>query len=812
MYNVGTGVPDGPFSVADRRDVKKKFLFVKNKIKKGKYLMKDYIIERDGQIEFFENYGIPYEEDNSILIDNTDGVYNGNILEFKLRINNLNKVLFQAIKYLSRMRVKGESVPATILLIDLNAEKAYKYKSEDYRDDVQKIYVGASSKDNGGFVGKNPVEIYDYSDMLQSREIKKQLTGKKANLSEMYMPVDIDENCIVGWAERYYRELPKASKGDFLGDDTGTSVRVTGEIRNPRHFWGHILPYTGKSNEKFKYLMDCLNDRLSKKDLGAFYTPILYAKKAAELVMLAVDRVPEGNDYIILDRCAGTGNLESALIGIKDKNGEELISHCVVSTYEYYEHKVLNERIGNLVRDIIPPTEADVVYENGRVSNADAMSEDFINNPIIKNYIEDKKCTIILFENPPYDDTSSIRSGVDESGEKHKTNNKASYVFTEMSKIKASFKNSNISTVRDFANRFIWSAYKYYLRQDGDSYVVFSPVKYFKSLGILQQAKKKFIKGYLFNRKHFHATSASISCILWSYENSMFDKSYTLSAYDIINEEELNYVKDVEIKEVETTLSASNEKYTGCIELDYASDNKGLLVTGRKFDTISYGDDNIIGYFCPVSASFDLARLAYFNGRGQYVTKDNYLNLMPLFAVKQYAFENWYEKESVFITYDRGDEYTKDKEFLKSCLIYTCLSNQNKCLSFEGIDGRHYQNELCFDKIASTKEKSTTIKTLAMRKLSKMILDSEEKSLIALWNTILTEARATGKCNPKWTYGAYQINKEINTYREVGIGKKKEKKYDYPLLNGNLDTLRTNLKAYYESHITHKLFMYELLK
>ena len=29
--------------------------------------------------------------------------------------------------------------------------------------------------------------------------------------------------------------------------------------------------------------MDCLNDRLSKKDLGAFYTPIPYARKAAEL-------------------------------------------------------------------------------------------------------------------------------------------------------------------------------------------------------------------------------------------------------------------------------------------------------------------------------------------------------------------------------------------------------------------------------------------------------------------------------------------------------------------------------------------------
>lgn len=65
-----------------------------------------YENERDGQMEFFDNYAIPYNDDAAILVDNTDGVYNGNIFEFKLTINNLNKTLFQVIKYLSKMRVK----------------------------------------------------------------------------------------------------------------------------------------------------------------------------------------------------------------------------------------------------------------------------------------------------------------------------------------------------------------------------------------------------------------------------------------------------------------------------------------------------------------------------------------------------------------------------------------------------------------------------------------------------------------------------------------------------------------------------------
>ena len=318
-------------------------------------IKKQYEIEREGQIDFFNNYQIPYQDDDSILVDNTDGIYNGVLLEFKLNINNPNSVLKQAIKYLSFIRIKGENIPATILLIDLNNTIVYQYNSIDYINDIQKVYIGSASKNNDDFVAKIPIEKYDYSDSFNSNKLKHLLKDKKT-INEMYMPIDIDENCIVGWAERYYRENPKASKGDFLGDDEG-KIKIIGEIREPRYFKGLINPYTDKTNEKFKYLMDCLNDRPSKKDLGAFYTPKLYAKKASELVLKAIEQVPNGNDYVIIDRCAGTGNLEERLIGLKDKNDDEVISHCIVSTYEYYEYKVLQERIGDKVREIIPPTE-----------------------------------------------------------------------------------------------------------------------------------------------------------------------------------------------------------------------------------------------------------------------------------------------------------------------------------------------------------------------------------------------------------------------------------------------------------------------
>ena len=767
-----------------------------------------YETEREGQMEFFDNYGIPYEDDASVLVDNTDGIYNGNIFEFKLTINNLNKTLFQAIKYLSRMRVKGESVPATILLIDLNATTVYVYKSKDYFDAIHKIYTGAASKNNDGFVAEKADQVLNYSDMVQSSQVKKILKGKKINPDEMYMPIDIDENCIVGWAERYYSEKPTASKGDFLGDDTGTAVKVTGEIREPRHFKGLINPYTGNSNKKFKYLMDCLNDRLSKKDLGAFYTPMAYAKKAAELVQMAVDRVPDGNDYIILDRCAGTGNLEAALIGLTDKNGDELIEHCVVSTYEYYEYKVLQERIGDMVRDIIPPTEANVIYENGKVTNADAMSKEFIDNPIIRQYVDDQRCTIILFENPPYRDTSASEKSSSGTA-------KQSYMFGEMQKDLVNVSNSNVSTARDLANQFIWSAWQFYLRQPEDSYVLFSPIKYWKSLGL---SERRFEKGFLFNRSHFHATASAISCILWSnYKETI--ESLTLKAFDLNGNNESAFVKSIVVRKAKRTFEViyDRRRFSTDTPNGIYCNGDGTEAVNRKCDGTSFFNQNIIAF--AHTNGFNLApqnkyftRLPLYDNRGTVVRADVYQTMLPLFVAKMFPQDEWYEKDVYATSSDGGDAYTKDPQFLKACLIYTCLSNQNKCLTFDGSDGRHYQNELCFD---NTNPERLPLALTDLNKYASVndtVLDDDERALMALWYKIMAEAKETSNYNPEFTYGVYQISKELNTFTVVGTGKSKKITYDYPELNGDLESLRKMLKDYYKSHITEKMFKYELLK
>lgn len=756
-----------------------------------------YEVERTGQMDFFDNYGIDYQNDNSILVDDTDGIYQGNILEFKLNISNLGKVLFQAIKYLSHLRINGESIPARILLVDLNATKAYVFNSKDYLADIEQVYVGGASKHNDKFDKQvNPIKVLDYSKMVDSDELGQYLL--KTPINKWYTPVHIDENDIVGWANRYYREVPNATKGDFLGDDTG-QVKITGEIRDPKHFKDLIYPYTSKTNAKFKYLMDCLNDRLSKKDLGAFYTPEAYAEKASELVMDAVKRVPKGNDYIILDRCAGSGNLEQALVGKYDENGDELISHAVVSTYEYYEYKVLFERLSNKVRNIIPPTEANVVYANGKVANADAMSKEYIDNPILQKYVNDPKMTIILFENPPYRDQASKNN---KNTTKALSHTDKDYIHNLMQTEK-----TYGAGINDLLNRFVWSGFKFYLRFPTDSYIVFGPIKYQKRIHL---ADKKIVNGFLFNRKYFHATASAISCI--EYENMDAETiTYDLDIYDIKDKQALK-IGTKKIDRVNEPMSKlfdkrkfNNDNYN----LAISCNRDGTEALNRKIRFKPYYNDNIIGYLRAESYGFNanslcLTRCALYNGNGFYLRLDKYLNYLPFFVAKKFPTDNWYDKDVYDTTADGGTKYTRNKAFLQHCLLYTCLSNQNKCLSFTGSDKRYYRNELCFDDTNGT--------TQSLKDLDQNNLSEQEQNLLDLWDNILEEAKKTANYDPKLTYGVYQITKELNTFHQEGIGTRKKKVADYPVLNGYLVSLRDNLKQYYLEVIKEDMFKYELVK
>ena len=759
----------------------------------------NYILERDGQLDFY-NVFIPRVDASlsidDILSDNNDGVLNGNLLEFKLHVKDLNSVLFQCIKYLSALRVKGKPVPANIMIIDLNATTLWLYHSENYLEYIEKLYTGAASKDNVSFIGGNADKIFHYDNVIDAENIISLLKEKN------YTKIHIDENCIVGWATSFYKIVPTARKEDFLGDDTGKHKTI-GEIRKPVHFVDYIYPYTGQTNVKFNYLMDKLNDTLQKKNLGAFYTHEIYAEKSLELVREAIKRVPDGNDYVIIDRCAGTGNLE---IGLTD----EEISHCIVSTIEYYEYKVLQELIGSKVRHIIPPVETLDTFNAGLVAGADALTKEYIENPVIKQYIENPKCTIILFENPPYAETTSIEH---QRIKKSKSSStwKNSYVVQEMKKeVKGAVSN-------DLGNAFIWSAFKYYLRQATDSYIVYSPVKYWKAQHLID---KKFFNGYAYNRRHFHTNiDACIMVASWGYED-VENERLILKGYDIIDKKLSDCIELPvnKVHELYSTRYYEKRKFEDSTFDGILCGLNGLEADAsvRKRIKPMYSD-KMLGYLVADSVGFDnpdakssLLVAGRYNGNGCYIYKDNYLEKLPMFCASRYINYNrvWTERARIMKSADGWQKYFEDvksgklKQFLLKSLLFTCLEMQNHMRTFTGSDGRFYRNELCLD--------DTNGETIAIKDLKELHQGDKEEKLLKQWNVVFEYAKNCETYNSTSTYGVYQIFAELDTsHKDEKTG---VKVWDNVELHTALLGLKILVKEYYNTEIVPVLIKYEFIK
>lgn len=760
--------------------------------------MANFDTEREGQIEFYRTF-LPLIDPSltldDILADDNDGVLNGNLLEFKLRVNDLNAVLFQCVKYLSALRIKGKPVPANIVIVDLNGEQAYLYKSADYLADIEKVYSGGASKSNAGFVGRAYDEKYAYGqDQLAVTRLIKRLKETE------FTRIHIDENCIVGWATAFYKAVPTARKEDFIGDDTGKHKTI-GEIRNPSVFAEYIYPYKGTSNVKFQYLMDKLNDTLQKKNLGAFYTPEAYAEKSHELLRIAIGRVPAGNDYVIIDRCAGTGNLEKGLT-------DEELSHCILSTVEYYEYKVMQEILGSKVRHIIPPIEADDTFNAGLVRGADALSEEYVNNPIIKQYVDDPNCTIILFENPPYAEVVSS----DNQKAKHKgTGPMHTFVGEAMRKATSGV------VARDLGNIFIWSAFEYYLRQPTDSYVVYSPAKYWK---VQHLVRKRFIDGYAFNRRYFHTNiDACIMCVLWANEDEAPSPDFVLKGFDCDDENNLSGSVELPIRRIYQQFSSAYFD-----KRRMADDKPGLIAnldgTERTSGTVQLTNpiynDNAIGYLSIRGANFDnpdlnvsLVRVGRYDGGGFYLRNDVYLEKLPMFCASRYITYNreWTERARIMKSGDGADRFNADvasgklDQWLRKCLLFTCVEMQNHMRTFTGSDGRFYRNELCMD--------TTNGPTVASEDLKKLVCGPAEQRILDQWKTLMDAVKQTDEYDPALTYGVYQIFAEIDTSYKDDEG---NTVWNNVEVHSALQTLKALVKEYYNAEIVPTLFEYEFLK
>lgn len=741
--------------------------------------MKQYHDEYEGQREFYSRVGI-----NPDLSHNTDGVDKGNLYENKVDIKNIYEVLSQAIKYASRIRIRGEKLPANLILNDLNRETAYIFKSEDLLDDIEKVYFGAASKNNEAYKTEAKYITIDYSTSTGLQEL---LTVVN---SENFVKYHVDKNNILGLSQQFYKH--SQDKDKFIKGKNA-------EIRNPNVLQDRIYPYEKADNIEFEDIMDCLNPGLLQREQGAYYTPTAYVNEMHKMLYRAIEEIPEGKDYIIIDRCAGTGNLEEGL-------PDEILKHCILSTIEFNEYAILNYKYGDKCLVVIPNIDA-LAYD---IIPAE-KNEQGIANDFIRERVNDPNCVVILMENPPYSESGS--GGIQGTGKKENVW-KQSYVIKEMKK---EYKGV---VLNDLSNLFIWSGFKFYLRKPTDSYILYAPTKYWRNQSL---ANKKFVDGFLCNRKHFHANQVSaIGCIWWKNIDDSDTKQITLTPYDIENQITSRATDDITIKKAFYNLSYAYDKRP---LVNYSEDGiicerdgSEFVSNGRKVYIKPIYSDEIVAYLVASNFQIDrkdvmLTRCGIYKAHGFYLRSDNFTEKLPLFVAATFPYDKWYKADVYSKSYDGQGSFLNDKDFLRKCLIYTALTPKNKCKSFLGSDKRFYRNELCFDRED----------TLAWKALQKLLNDglelSEiEQTLLKYWRDVLFEASKTDEyksANKKFRYGLWQIMQELNIKIDSG---RKDKKgnpvmvYKYNALNSEIKKLDDALKHYYNTEIVPMLFKFELIK
>lgn len=804
--------------------------------------------EKTFQLRFYEAvYGDDYAA--IVTIDrSTDGYTEGVLFEHKQNLIAYGraKALSQALIYLAHFNVDGMPVRGKIGLPDHEGKKMYVYDTNDYADiinDTQKYAKMKASIGIEGFVERKEPEIipFDINSAAGMRAVYDELT-KPAT----YVKVNIDKHNVYGWANYYYQHAAqhgqKPRKKAFFE-----------ELKNPcgtlREF---INPWTGTESD-FTFIMDLLNDPMTQKKLGAYYTPTAYCVLAAEELRRIIRSLPDGVDYVIVDPAAGTGNLEAVLT-------DEELSHVIVNTYEIKESVVLEDRIGSRVRYNMSkneenPDELPTYDEEGFIIGCNALSKEFAERleEVIEKTKKAEKVVKICYMNPPYVETTGVEFQKKKEGKKQ-SDWKKSYVVEEMKKsetVKGAVSN-------DMANAFIWPAFNIF---DADYCVVFSPIKYWKAQNLIN---KKFLGGYAVNRQHFHAqTAAAIMLAAWSKEEDPDCEEINLKALDL--DENENYVDcgEIKAKKIHSLFSDTyydsrkfktkeDEKEAGedvvLVEDEVDADTKdGILsdlngkesVSGtKKLSAMPVYNKNIVGYLAADSAGFDnprlhacLTRASKFNGHGFFLREDHFVEKLPVFAASRYTdyVNDWTVMSMVMKSGDKEKEFKKDvadgklDAFLCKCLIWTCFTHYAHMRSLNGSDGRLYLNELCFDG-----------DTLAAKKLQEFkdagyTLTKEEEELFTDWDIILKRVsqkfsdgsyrypynKETGDgYNPEFKYGLYQIDEEVNFKIESAPDKNGKTRMIFADgdLNNMIKAFKKKVREYYINNLVETLYEYEFLK
>lgn len=689
-------------------------------------MKKIYKSEIEGMQDFWEKLEI-----NPDYSCNTDGKIYGILFEMKLEIKSYTEVENQIKRYIRAYNTIATDIPSKAVALDINQRKFNLYNVSTNKEGtitLQKI--------------KNDVWVspIDFKDLINST-------------INQYSKGWISEESIVSYNNEYCKKHKDANKEE-----------VKTEFINPQELY--IYPFewdeqiareeTDRTqNNWLTFNMNMLGCSLLKKRLGAYFTPDQYVKISTQYLKECIEKITAtGFDYLIIDTCAGTGNLEKFF-------ENEWLEHTILNTYDYTEWTTLKGLYEGRVKMIIPHS-SQHRDQDGLLLDGDALSEQF--NDYLLNWlgqnVDRKKIKIIMLENPPF-----VEPQGNASKGKATFTVKDLYMYKKMGEHKFDTKNVN----RDLANLFVWKAFNIIKT---DYYIVYSPIKYWKSQHIVD---KKFIKGHCCNRKYFNATEGCITLIYWE------NKDEQNLILELIND----FEKNTKIKKLfnNPKILLNDTKQTPFVYLFNLS-NMPKTDNGKLVNDIG-----AYAKYCKVQKAYKLGN-------------DNILQQLPLWVANCYKCKDYTEIEVIMKSADGGTKYQTDVDFLKNCFVWSCLTDKSQCKSNENII-----NQLCLYQ-----------NTHADKLLKTLTLDKEDTNILTLWNKLLIKVKTKTEYNSNYKYGLKQIEQDINI--DIPSGRKDKtgkmvmiKKYNN---SGDIDDLIKQLKKeldkYHNKFIEKKLFQYELLK
>lgn len=485
------------------------------------------------------------------------------------------------------------------------------------------------------------------------------------------------------------------------------------------------------------------------KDRGAFFTPDVYVEKITTYVKNFINEEPN-NPYLIIDRCAGTGNLEKFL-------SDDILANTILNTFEFAEWVYMGELFKEKVKMIRPPYNnaslIDVYIGDDILNSGDALSEGF--NIWLSDYLLDWRARnpngrVLFLENPPFRDETANSHGSGHAVSKN-------YVLEQ---IYATNKFKKYQ-VRDLSFQFIYSASMH--MRENDQYCLISPIKYWK----WNYINFEFVEGYLSNRKDYNATEGGLPIIRWKKTNKYSSTLYLEG--EIVIKQINKRVNEFQI---------SNDKKDCYAQLSIGN---MLEPQGNILTNLNKGLTNKIFH----------------------VKNDNIKQIAVLHCANSWKSKS-YEKDYLTImkSADKQELAWKDEVFLNDCLLWILISDTVKCFSFQDDKEQKIKlNEICMD-------------GLAAKELNRNLFEDEHYKLIKSWEKVKNKAQDNENYNQSFQYSLEQIRKELNIKIEKRIDNYGKRHYDYKddILNSHIIDLKRVLTDFYSKKIEKKLFEYELLK